>query len=128
MSRRWRLMLARGGGAASATIPLLIRSRLRNAEEGAPSGGDVFQREEIVRRHVAGQGGVVEIDGVLLAFGGGQPVQVVDQGGALCLVRLVFVEDDPAVAADRSAVLAGLVDHRKLALRSSHQRLCRRRR
>src|SRR5207247_7788219 len=67
-------------------------------------------------------------DRVLLALGGGEPVEVVDQGGALRLVSLVFVQDDPAVAANRGAVLAGGVDDGKLARRASDEGLCRRRR
>ena len=70
----------------------------------------------------------MEVDRVLLAFGGGEPVEVVDQGGALRLVGLVFVQDDPAVAADRGAVVAGGVDDGKLARRASDEDICRRRR
>src|ERR1700730_19055874 len=104
MSRRWRLVPTSGGGATRCAVPMLIRSLRRNGEEGASSGGDGLQRGSIERHHIAGEGGVVQIDRVLLALGCDQPVEEVHQGGALGLVRLVFVDDDPAVAADRGAV------------------------
>src|ERR1700738_4907178 len=108
MSRRRRLVAASGGGATRSAVPMLIGS-LRNAEEGASSGRDGLQRGSIEGHHIAGEGRVVEIDGVLLAPGGDQPVEEVHQGCALGLVGLIFVDDDPAVAADRGAVFAGRV-------------------
>src|ERR1700694_5343161 len=125
MSRRWRFEPTSGGGATRSAIPLLIRRFLRKAEEGAPSRGHAFQHEEIVRRHGARQGGVMEIHGVLLAIGDGEPVQEINKRGALCFVGLIFVENDPAIAADRGTVLAGCVDDRKLTRRGADELLGR---
>src|SRR6202022_1332693 len=117
MSRRWRLVPTSGGGATRSAVPMLIRSLRRNAEEGASSGRDGLQRSNIERHHIAGQGGVVQVDGVLLALRCDQPVKKAHEGRALGLARLVFIDDDPAVAADRGAVLAGRVDDGEIARR-----------
>src|SRR5437868_12639438 len=110
MSRRWRLVATSGAGATRSALPLPIRSLGRDLEERAPPGGDAFQGGDVVRHHIAGELRVVKIHGVLLAVVD-QPVQQVDRRRPLGLVRLVGVYHQPAIAADRGAVLTGRVDN-----------------
>src|SRR5438309_152417 len=110
MSRRWRLVATSSAGATRSAVPLPIRSLGRDLEERAAPGGDPFQGGDVVRHHVARELRIVKIHGVLLAIVD-QPVQQIDCRRPLGLVRLVGVHHQPAIAADRGAVLTGRVDN-----------------
>ena len=72
----------------------------------------------------------MQVTGVLLAIRD-QPVKEIDRGRALRLVGLILVQHEPAVAADRGAVLAGRVDDGELTRRGAGELLrgrCRARR
>ena len=64
----------------------------------------------------------MQIAGVLLAVSD-QPVEEIDHRGALRLVPLIFVQHQPAVAADRGTVRTWRVDDRELARRGAGELL-----
>src|ERR1700682_3208567 len=115
-SRRWRLAATSGVGTIRlAAVPRLMATLGRggHVEEGAASRGNSLQRNNVVLHEVGRQLRVVKVDGVLLTVGE-EPVEVVDERGALGLVGLILVEHQPTVAADWGAGPAGGVDDREL--------------
>src|ERR1700675_2105911 len=84
-----------------------------HVEEGAASRSHGLQQIDVVSNDVRRQFRIVDISSVLLAVIH-QPVEKVDQRGALGLFGLVYVEHQPAIAADGGTRLAWGVDDREL--------------
>src|SRR5260370_29816236 len=112
MSRPWRLVATSDAGTTrSVAVPRLISAsgRRGDVQEGGTSRGDGLQRRNILTNDVRRQLSVVDVDRIMLSVGH-EPIQQVDEGGALGLVGLILVEHQPTVAGDRGTGLPRRID------------------